>query len=298
MNAPVAIRKDTLPSLAMSEAELMKVLESSLYPSAQPESIKLVIGYCKAAGLDPIQKPVHIVPMWDSKAGKMRDVIMPGIGAYRTQAARSGEYAGVTEPEYGPDTTKDIGGGPVTFPAWCKVTVKRLLSNGVIAEFSATERWMENYAVKGGKEKSVAPNAMWFKRPYGQLAKCAEAQALRKAFPEFGAQPTADEMEGKTFEDNGNVIDGSTGEIVNKRQTPQSAAAANVSDGYDDYEAETLPELQESSKQGSKALETAFKALPKSAHKAALWTRHGAVLKDSGATADFVNAPEPEEVTV
>ena len=71
------------------------------------------------------------------------------------------------------------------------------MNNGSIAEYSATEYWKENYAVKGGQEKSIAPNAMWLKRPYGQIAKCAEAQALRKAFPEIGSQPTADEMEGK-----------------------------------------------------------------------------------------------------
>lgn len=94
--------------------------------------------------------------------------------------------------------------------------VKRLLPNGTIAEFAATERWKENYAVKGGKEKSIAPNAMWTRRPYAQLAKCAEAQALRKAFPEFGAQPTADEMEGKTL-DEGTVIDGSTGEVIKEK---------------------------------------------------------------------------------
>ena len=42
---------------------------------------------------------------------------------------------------------------------------------------------------------------MWAKRPYGQLAKCTEAQALRMAFPEHvGGHPTAEEMEGKTIE--------------------------------------------------------------------------------------------------
>lgn len=201
-NIAVIRKEGGLPALQMDEKELMDVLRNSLYVGAKDSSIKMVMGYCAAAGLDVMQKPVHLVPMWDSKAGEMRDVVMPGIGLYRTQAARSGEYAGVTEPEYGPDQTdENIGGVKITYPAWCKVTVKRLLPNGTIAEFSATERWKENYAVKGGKEKSIAPNTMWIKRPYGQIAKCAEAQALRKAFPEFGSQPTNDEMEGKALDD-------------------------------------------------------------------------------------------------
>ena len=189
-----------LPALQMDEQELMQVLQSSLYPGASPASIKMVLGYCKAASLDPMQKPVHIVPMWDSKAGAMRDVIMPGVGLHRTQAARSGECAGVSEPDFGPDTTETLGGQSITFPAWCRVSVKRRLPTGEVVEFTAKEFWKENYAIKGGKEKSIAPNAMWTKRPYGQIAKCAEAQALRKAFPEVGSQPTADEMEGKTLD--------------------------------------------------------------------------------------------------
>jgi len=201
MNDLVQSKKQNLPSSAMSEDELINVLKSSLYPGAQDGSIKLVLGYCRAAGLDPIQKPVHIVPMYDAKVGGMRDVIMPGIGSYRTQAARSGEYAGVSDAEYGEDVTEIIGGQQITYPAWCRITVKRLMGNGIVAEFTATERWKENYATKGGKDKSIAPNAMWSRRPYAQIAKCAEAQALRKAFPELGSQPTSDEMEGKIIED-------------------------------------------------------------------------------------------------
>jgi phage recombination protein Bet len=188
---------NALTTTKQSDQELIAVLQSSLYPGAAIGSVQMVLNYCAAAGLDPMQKPVHIVPIWDAKAGEMRDVVMPGIGLYRTQAARSGNYAGVSDAEYGPDVTEKLGGVEITYPAWCKVSVKRLLPNGQVAEFSATERWKENYAVKGGKEKSIAPNAMWTKRPYGQVAKCAEAQALRKAFPEFGSAATADEMEGK-----------------------------------------------------------------------------------------------------
>lgn len=218
MNAPIA-KRESAHITEMSESELMNVLRNSMYPGAQDESIKMVLGYCKAAGLDPMQKPVHIVPMWDGKARTMRDVIMPGIGCYRTQAARSGEYAGVSEPEFGPDVNEEMGGVKMTYPAWCRVVVKRLMPNGMIAEFAATERWRENYATKG--KDSAAPNAMWQKRPYGQLAKCSESQALRKAFPEVGAQPTADEMEGKSFEDAVTVIDSSTGEIISKQEAPR-----------------------------------------------------------------------------
>lgn len=192
------IAKTADSQLAMQERnELIRVLESSLYPGAKRESIELVLGYCQAAGLDPLQKPVHIVPMWDSKSGQMRDVVMPGINLYRIQASRSGECAGVSEPEFGDDVTANVGGQEITYPKWCRVTVKRMMPNGMIVDFTAKELWIENYAVKGGKEKSIAPNAMWTKRPYGQIAKCAEAQAFRKAFPELAGAYTADEMEGK-----------------------------------------------------------------------------------------------------
>ena len=197
MNAVTPLRP---AQSAATDADLVQVLESSFYPGASPESIGLVLGYCRAAGLDPMQRPVHIVPMWDSKGERYRDVVMPGIGLYRTGAARTGEYAGIGDPEFGPDVSERIGNVDITYPQWARVTVKRALANGSVVEFSAREFWRECYAAKGGKEKSIAPNAMWSRRPYGMLAKCAEAQALRKAFPELGSAPTAEEMIGQAVE--------------------------------------------------------------------------------------------------
>lgn len=210
-------------ALALSEPEMLSVLSSSLYPGASHASIKMVLSYCRAAGFDVMQKPVHLVPMWDGKAKQMRDVVMPGVGLYRTQAARTG-HAGTSEPDYGPDVTETLGGHQITYPAWCRVTVKRRQPNGAVDEFTAREFWKENYAVKGGQEKSIAPNAMWTKRPYGQIAKCAEAQALRKAFPEIGSQPAAEEMEGKAIE--GEYIDVGTGEIKGEPLAPQRKSDA------------------------------------------------------------------------
>lgn len=199
MKNEISAVKVGVHSLQMSEDDLISVLTTSLYPGASINSIKMVLSYCKAAGLDPMQKPVHIVPMFDKFSKQMRDVVMPGIGLYRTQAARSEAYAGVTEPVFGEDVTEEMSGVSITYPRWCSISIKRILPSGQIVEFSAKEFWKENYATAG--KDSVAPNAMWRKRPYGQISKCAEAQALRKAFPEIGSAPTADEMEGKSLEE-------------------------------------------------------------------------------------------------
>lgn len=210
-------------ALAIPEDEAIAVLQSSLYPGAAIDSVRMVLSYCRASGLDPFQKPVHIVPMWDRQLGCMRDVIMPGVNLYRIQASRSGQFAGISEPEFGPDVTTTLGGQEITFPEWCRVAVKRQLASGHVAEFTAREFWMENYAVKGGKDKSIAPNAMWTKRPRGQIAKCAAAQALRSAFPEIAAQYTAEEMEGKEIYQEEPVHD------QNRGLTPQKAKKMRAS---------------------------------------------------------------------
>lgn len=182
-------------------------LRNSLYPGATDASVDMVLAYCRAAQLDPMTKPVHIVPIWIgekkvdgrvvSPAG-MRDVVMPGIELYRTKAHRTGEYAGQDDPEFGPTVEATLGGVYVRYPEWCKVTVYRLV-NGQRVPFPARAYWLETYAT--AKRESDAPNAMWKKRPFGQLEKCAEALALRKAFPEaVGAQPTAEEMEGRELD--------------------------------------------------------------------------------------------------
>mgnify|MGYP002128443965 CR=1 FL=1 len=78
------------------------------------------------------------------------------------------------------------------------VTVFRLV-NGQPQPFPGPKcRWMETYSNRGKDDAS--PNAMWMKRPYAQLEKCAEAAALRRAFPEEGSY-TAEEMHGKDLDE-------------------------------------------------------------------------------------------------
>lgn len=209
---------------------VISALEASHYAGQLQEDIARVVKYCQVNKLDPFLKPVHIVPMRVKKPGtrdyEWRNVLMPGIADYRIKAARSGEYAGKTEPEFGPNATYELSGQSITVPEWCRMTIYRMVG-GEPRAFTAKEYWIENYATQS--RENEAPNAMWSKRSRGQLAKCTEAQALRMAFPEFsGGAPTAEEMEGKT-------IDGEAREIAPppkpvhaapepSKETPEQAA--------------------------------------------------------------------------
>ena len=207
-------------------------LQNSVFPGAKDESILLAVDYCKARKLDILKKPCHIVPMsvTDAKTGNKnwRDVIMPGIYEQRITAFRTGQMAGQDEPVFG-DTVTFKG---IEAPEWCRVTVYRFINNERCA-FSHTEYFCEACATtKEGK-----PNSMWSKRPRGQLAKCAEAGALRKAFPdELGGVITADEVNEEPINqhsaatpDNGTtVIDTQSVELITPEQLEQMKSLIDV----------------------------------------------------------------------
>lgn len=169
-------------------------LSKSLFPGAKAESVLMVIDYCIARNLDPLKKPCHIVPMSVKKSSgegyEYRDVVMPGIYEYRTTAHRTKEYAGHSRPEYG-EPAEAFG---VSAPEFCDFTVYRE-RDGRRMEFPVRVYFREVCATKSGKA-----NDRWSKAPIQMLTKCAEAAALREAFPdEFGGEMTVEEMEGKTL---------------------------------------------------------------------------------------------------
>lgn len=194
MSNEIVVQPSEYAVLNMSQSTAIATLRASLYPGASDESVINVLEYCRAARLDPMQRPVHIVPMWDAKTGKTRDTIMPGVNFHLTAAERNG-CAGIGEPEYGPDVTEVLGEERITYPAWCKIKVYRQIDGGRIAEFVGYERFTECVSTN----KKGTPNAMWKKRPYGMLAKCAMSQALRKGFPSVAGAYTAEEMAGKAI---------------------------------------------------------------------------------------------------
>lgn len=205
MNAVVQFQAPRLPFHPVVEERFgvdksgWKVLCEAVFPAAaSPDSVVMALAYCKARNLDIFKKPVQIVPIWDSKRGGMVDTVWPGIAELRTTAMRTGSFAGFEDTEYGPMIEEDLGGGVIRYPEWAQCTVYRLVAGQKVAFVGPKTFWIETYATK--KRDSKAPNAMWAKRPRGQLEKCAEAAALRRAFPEeIGNEYAAEEVEGQAF---------------------------------------------------------------------------------------------------
>jgi len=173
-----------------------RALVEAIFPLATTvDSVILALSYCRARKLDPFKKPVYIVPIWSKADGKMIDTVWPGIGELRTTAFRTKLYAGRDDAEFGPDVTKKVGNINVTFPEWCKITVYRMCDGERRAFAGPKVYWLETYAPRGRND--VSPNEMWAKRCRGQLEKCAEAAALRAAFPEeLGDELTNEEAVG------------------------------------------------------------------------------------------------------
>lgn len=189
-----------------------KVLVEAIFPSAKTiDAVIMALSYCKHRNLDIFKKPVHIVPMWDSARGAMVETVWPSISELRTTASRTKQYAGCDEAVFGPTIKKTFTGKvyrnrqeveisvELEFPEWCRMTVYKLVGNTRCAFVGPKVKWIETYATQG---KSDVPNQMWQERPEGQHEKCAEAAALRRAFPEeLGSEYAAEEMEGRRIVD-------------------------------------------------------------------------------------------------
>jgi phage recombination protein Bet len=175
--------------------EQIEIIKNTVAVGVSDGELALFLEVCKSMNLNPFKRQIHAVVRKSKRKNEHGDwieeakmVIQTGIDGYRKTAANTGLHSGTSDPEYGPE----VNG----FPSWAKVTVKKLLPSGRDAEFTATARWTEYVqTTKDYKTGSLTPNSQWLKMPYHMLGKCAEALALRKAFPdELSGVYTEEEM--------------------------------------------------------------------------------------------------------
>jgi len=157
------------PQEWMGDEAQIAIIRRDLAAGLDDQEFQVYLGVCKSTGLNPILRQIHAIKRRDkSSPTGHRIAYQVGIDGLRLIADRSGAYAGSDEPQY----VVDKAGKPVA----ATVTVWKIVA-GVRCPFSATARWSEYYPGEG------EAGFFWRKFPFGQLGKCAEALALRKAFP-------------------------------------------------------------------------------------------------------------------
>lgn len=170
----VVVQEPTnMPTISYTKEQL-DLIKRTYAKEATDDELALFVYASKRLNLDIIARQLHFT----KRDGK--PVFITSIDGYRLNAERTRQYAPGKQPSY--DYDKD--GKVVSATAY----VKKFLV-GEWHEIAATA-FMSEY-------KPSDPKAawMWTKMPHNQLAKCAEALALRRAFPkDLGDTVTEDEM--------------------------------------------------------------------------------------------------------
>jgi phage recombination protein Bet len=170
--------QDAFGKLSRPQVELIK---RTIAKGATDDELNMFIQVCKGSQLNPFLRQVHLVKRWDNKRGGEVATIQVGIDGFRSIAESSGVYAGNDDAIFEGENIIKIVDGKVTkdliVPAKAMVTVYKVVQ-GQRYPFTATARWDEYYP--GDKQ-----GFMWRVKPHIMLGKCAEALALRKAFPKL-----------------------------------------------------------------------------------------------------------------
>lgn len=160
-------------------------------------------------GLDPFARQIYMVGRkeWAGRdeSGKstyrIKQNIQVGIDGFRLIARRAAERSHET---FGEPSTQWCGGDGVWRDVWldtvnpplaAKVVVQR--GSGTFTGVATLHEYMGTKKVQdSGNQWHFEPNKMWKEKPAIMLAKCAEALALRKAFPQdLSGLYTSNEMQ-------------------------------------------------------------------------------------------------------
>lgn len=195
MNAVVQLRPHAATAYTGAQLALIK---RTVAKDTNNDEFDLFMSVARMKGLDPFSKQISAIVFNKDKADKRNMSIITTIDGMRAIAARSGRYRpDEDEPSFAYDADlKDPQTNPVGL---VKATVKIYIADPTVAggwkhatgvaywdEFApVTDEW--EWGEKRGERKPTGRKKLegnWSKMGRIMLAKCAEAQALRKAFPE------------------------------------------------------------------------------------------------------------------
>ena len=189
-----ALMKIPAPALRPWELNQTEItlIKTQVAPGATDLELQHLLVVARHHRLDPFRGQIWFVPRKDDKApGGKRWISIVGINGLRHIAARDHkDFGALDEPEFGP--MHDVkwkyydNGGVIKAPEWARV---KAWKKGFDHPIVATVYWEEIYP-------SIGASPMVRQMPRHMLGKCAEAHAIRRAWPATDGLYIREEIQG------------------------------------------------------------------------------------------------------